>query len=256
MTLTLEQFKDLSITHPVILLELGRSLYEKEVALIVKQLCGFHYTQNHPDVFYPSSFKKEDLYPIHQFCLFEPLPSSLKRCVYLPILESAPQQSMHFLLKLLEEPNSHKIQFILTTLNKKLILPTIISRCTSFTLSLISEEKDSLNDTLILKEWIKIYLYEDKVDFYGKIYKLCSGQESKVLINTILNYMYQLSLANHKNGNESIWSKINLMENKIRLWIKSENYNIPSYLWMYFLFGDLQAYPQIPKMLDEHYPQV
>ncbi len=254
MSLTLDDFKNLSITHPVILLELGRSLYEEEIALIVKHLCGFNYTQNHPDVFYPSSFKKEDLYPIHQFCLFEPLPSSLKRCVYLPILESAPQQSMHFLLKLLEEPNSHKIQFILTTLNKKLILPTIISRCTSFALSLIHGKKKQINDTLILKEWIKSYLYEDKIDFYGKIYKFCSGQESKVLINDILNYMYELSLAH--NDNEWIWNKMKLMENKMRLWIKSENYNIASYLWMYFLFGDLQAYPQIPKMLDEHYRQV
>jgi len=94
------------------------------------------------------------------------------RFVLIDNIEFLNENSLNALLKILEEPSSN-IYFILINNNKK-ILPTLISRCLNFKISLSNEENLKIADKLLEGKLIE-YINNDLINYYsspGSIYDL------------------------------------------------------------------------------------
>ena len=98
--------------------------------------------------------------------------NSKPRFVLIDNIEYLNSNSINALLKILEEPND-KIFFILINSNKK-ILPTLISRCLNFKISITHKEVIQISNKLVDKN-ISEMINNDLLDYYmspGKIYRL------------------------------------------------------------------------------------
>ena len=94
------------------------------------------------------------------------------RFVLIDNIEFLNLNSVNALLKVLEEPSSN-IYFILINNNKK-ILPTLLSRCINFKISLSNEENLKIAARL-LNENVNKIINEDLINYYltpGNLYKL------------------------------------------------------------------------------------
>ena len=102
------------------------------------------------------------------------------RFVLIDNIEFLNINSINALLKILEEPSSN-VHFILVHNNKK-ILPTLISRCLNFKISLSNKESLDISDKLLNGELYRI-INKDLVNYYsspGNIYRLAKfGQLNK-----------------------------------------------------------------------------
>ena len=98
--------------------------------------------------------------------------NSKPRFVLIDNIEYLNSNSINALLKILEEPNDN-IFFILIHSNKK-ILPTLISRCLNFKISITHKEVIQISNKLVDKN-ISEMINNDLLDYYmspGKIYRL------------------------------------------------------------------------------------
>lgn len=99
------------------------------------------------------------------------------RFVLIDNIEFLNKNSINSLLKLVEEPN-HNVHFILINNNKK-ILPTLLSRCINYKISLTNKECLTIADNL-LDGNLKDLINEDLLNYYmtpGKIYHLLKFAE-------------------------------------------------------------------------------
>ena len=99
------------------------------------------------------------------------------RFVLIDNIEFLNKNSINALLKLVEEPN-HNVHFILINNNKK-ILPTLLSRCINYKISLTNKECLTIADNL-LEGNLKDLINEDLLNYYmtpGKIYHLLKFAE-------------------------------------------------------------------------------
>ena len=116
------------------------------------------------------------------------------RFILIDNIEFLNLNSINALLKVLEEP-SNNIHFILINNNKK-ILPTLISRCLNFKVSLSNKENFEIGSKLLngnLNEFINV----DLINYYitpGNIYNLSIfGRENDYdLINTNLKMFLEM----------------------------------------------------------------
>ena len=104
------------------------------------------------------------------------------RFVLIDNIEYLNLNSVNALLKTLEEPNEN-IFFILINSNKK-IIPTLLSRCINFNISL---ENDKVNEisSLLFDNDIDNLINKDLLNYYstpGEIYNLLKFSEEKKLI--------------------------------------------------------------------------
>jgi DNA polymerase III subunit delta' len=99
------------------------------------------------------------------------------RFVLIDNIEFLNKNSINSLLKLVEEPN-HNVHFILINNNKK-ILPTLLSRCINYKISLTNKECLTIADNL-LDGNLKDLINDDLLNYYmtpGKIYHLLKFAE-------------------------------------------------------------------------------
>ena len=99
------------------------------------------------------------------------------RFVLIDNIEFLNKNSINALLKLVEEPN-HNVHFILINNNKK-ILPTLLSRCINYKISLTNKECLTIADNL-LEGNLKDLINDDLLNYYmtpGKIYHLLKFAE-------------------------------------------------------------------------------
>ena len=101
-------------------------------------------------------------------------------------IEFLNNNAINALLKILEEP-SYNVYFILINNNKK-VLPTLLSRCINFRISLTNKESIIIADKLLNKNLSK-KINNDLLDYYltpGKIYNLVKfGDEYNVDLENI-----------------------------------------------------------------------
>ncbi len=112
------------------------------------------------------------------------------RFVLIDNIELLNVNSINALLKVLEEPNSN-IHFILINNNKK-ILPTLLSRCVNFKISLSNKENFTIANHL-LNGKLEDSINKDLINYYstaGKIYNL---------VNFAKNNKYDLVTLNLKD---------------------------------------------------------
>ncbi len=116
------------------------------------------------------------------------------RFILIDNIEFLNLNSINALLKVLEEP-SNNIHFILINNNKK-ILPTLISRCLNFKVSLSNKENFEIGSKL-LNGNLNEFINEDLINYYitpGNIYNLSIfGRENDYdLINTNLKMFLEM----------------------------------------------------------------
>ena len=116
------------------------------------------------------------------------------RFILIDNIEFLNLNSINALLKVLEEP-SNNIHFILINNNKK-ILPTLISRCLNFKVSLSNKENFEIGSKL-LNGNLNEFINEDLINYYitpGNIYNLSIfGRENDYdLINTNLKMFLEI----------------------------------------------------------------
>ena len=124
--------------------------------------------------------------------------------------------SVNALLKTLEEPNEN-IFFILINSNKK-IIPTLLSRCINFNISL---ENDKVNEisSLLFDNDIDNLLNKDLLNYYstpGEIYNLLKFSEEKKINLKDINlkdFLLKLISENiHKDDKQSKTFVYNILE--------------------------------------------
>ena len=126
------------------------------------------------------------------------------RFVLIDNIEFLNVNSINALLKVLEEPNDN-IYFILINNNKK-ILPTLLSRCINYKISLTNKESLEISN-LLLDGDLKDLINDDLINYYttpGKIYNLLkfAGLHDYNLIDFDLNgFLRVIIKENHYKKN-------------------------------------------------------
>ena len=129
------------------------------------------------------------------------------RFVLIDNIEFLNLNSVNALLKVLEEPSSN-IYFILINNNKK-ILPTLLSRCINFKISLSNEENLKIA-TRLLNENVNKIINEDLINYYltpGNLYKLLQfGIDNEYdLKNIKLKELLKLIIKNNHYKKDSLF---------------------------------------------------
>ena len=129
------------------------------------------------------------------------------RFVLIDNIEILHLNSVNALLKVLEEPSSN-IYFILINNNKK-ILPTLLSRCINFKISLSNEENLKIAARL-LNENVNKIINEDLINYYltpGNLYKLLQfGIDNEYdLKNIKLKELLKLIIKNNHYKKDSLF---------------------------------------------------
>ena len=129
------------------------------------------------------------------------------RFVLIDNIEFLNLNSVNALLKVLEEPSSN-IYFILINNNKK-ILPTLLSRCINFKISLSNEENLKIAARL-LNENVNKIINEDLINYYltpGNLYKLLQfGIDNEYdLKNIKLKELLKLIIKNNHYKKDSLF---------------------------------------------------
>ncbi len=129
------------------------------------------------------------------------------RFILIDNIESLKINSINAILKVLEEP-SLNVHYILINNNKK-VLPTVLSRCINFKISLTNETSLEVSSKL-LDENIYNIINEELINYYltpGNIYKLVnfSNENGYNLRNTKLKDFLKLIIENnHYKKNSSL----------------------------------------------------
>ena len=158
------------------------------------------------------------------------------RFVLIDNIEFLNNNAINALLKILEEPN-HNVHFILINNNKK-VLPTLLSRCINFKISLTNKQSINIADKLLEKDFSK-RINNDLLNYYltpGKIYNLVKfGETYNVdLENINLKDFLKLIIKDnyYKKDNFMKYMVFDLIElyfNKINLSFSDKIYNKYSY---------------------------
>ena len=161
--------------------------------------------------------------------------NSKPRFILIDNIEYLNLNSINALLKTLEEPSENTF-FILINNNKK-ILPTLLSRCINFKISLSKKESSEVCNNLF-EENIYDLINEDLLDYYfspGKIYNLIEFSKKNEINLKLFNLKDFLTLL----INESYYKKNPLMKNMIfdfvELFLVKKVSIIYSDLFSYFL---------------------
>ena len=104
------------------------------------------------------------------------------RFVLIDNIEYLNVNSINALLKILEEP-TYNVHFILINNNKK-VLPTLLSRCINFKISLTHNESLDITEKLFNKKLEQV-LNHDLINFYatpGSLYKMSLFMSCQVMI--------------------------------------------------------------------------
>ena len=151
-------------------------------------------------------------------------------------IEFLNNNAINALLKILEEP-SYNVHFILINNNKK-ILPTLLSRCINFKISLTNKQSINIVDKLLDKNFSK-RINNDLLNYYltpGKIYNLVKfGETYNVDLENInlKNFLKLIIKDNYyKRDNFMKYMVFDLIElyfNKINLSFSDNIYNKYSY---------------------------
>ena len=158
------------------------------------------------------------------------------RFVLIDNIEFLNTNSINALLKILEEPHSN-IHFILINNNKR-ILPTLLSRCINFNISLSNEESCEVSNKL-LKGKLDELINKDLVNYYmspGNIYNLTifANKNGYDLLNTNLKTFLETIIDNkdYKKDNLMKYLFLDFIEfyfNKISFSFSSKVINKYSY---------------------------
>ena len=161
--------------------------------------------------------------------------NSKPRFIIIDNIEYLNLNSINALLKTLEEPSENTF-FILINNNKK-ILPTLLSRCINFKISLSKKESIEVCNNLF-DENIYDLINEDLLDYYfspGKIYNLIEFSKKNEINLKLFNLKDFLTLL----INESYYKKNPLIKNMIfdfiELFLVNKVSIIYSDLFSYFL---------------------
>ena len=151
-------------------------------------------------------------------------------------IEFLNNNAINALLKILEEP-SYNVYFILINNNKK-VLPTLLSRCINFKISLTNKQSINIADKLLEENFSK-KINNDLLNYYltpGKIYNLIKfGETYNVdLENINLKDFLKLIIKDNYYKKDNfmkymIFDLIELYFNKINLSFSDEIYNKYSY---------------------------
>tara|TARA_Y100000591_G_scaffold51908_1_gene40110 strand:+ start:1113 stop:2045 length:933 start_codon:yes stop_codon:yes gene_type:complete len=158
------------------------------------------------------------------------------RFVLIDNIEFLNNNAINALLKILEEP-SYNVHFILINNNKK-ILPTLLSRCINFKISLTNKQSINIVDKLLDKNFSK-RINNDLLNYYltpGKIYNLVKfGETYNVDLENInlKNFLKLIIKDNYyKKDNFMKYMVFDLIElyfNKINMSFSDNIYNKYSY---------------------------
>ena len=158
------------------------------------------------------------------------------RFVLIDNIEFLNNNAINALLKILEEP-SYNVHFILINNNKK-ILPTLLSRCINFKISLTNKQSINIVDKLLDKNFSK-RINNDLLNYYstpGKIYNLVRfGETYNVDLENInlKNFLKLIIKDNYyKKDNFMKYMVFDLIElyfNKINMSFSDNIYNKYSY---------------------------
>ncbi len=153
------------------------------------------------------------------------------RYVLIDNIEFLGVNSINSLLKILEEPSTN-IFFILINNNKR-VLPTLLSRCINFKISLSYE--NSLNvSSKILNEEIENFINPELINYYftpGTIYNLIKlGKEYKIdLLNINLNDFLSLLIKNNLYKKNELIK--NLIFNLIEFYFRQINLSLTTKIY-------------------------
>ena len=157
------------------------------------------------------------------------------RFVLIDNIEFLNINSINALLKILEEPN-HNIFFILINNDKK-IIPTLLSRCLNFRISLNEEKKKDVCKKLF-KEDIANLINNDLINYYyspGEIFQLFKfSYDKEINLKTTNLKDFLLLIINKSFYKESIIVK-NLVYNMFEFFLIKNVSLIYSDLYRYFL---------------------
>ena len=145
--------------------------------------------------------------------------NSKPRFVLIDNIEFLNINSINALLKILEEPNQN-IFFILINNDKK-IIPTLLSRCLSFRISIDEKEKKEIYNKLF-KDDIGNLVNKDLINYYdspGTIFQLLKfSHEKKIDLKTINLKNFLSLIINESYYKENIMTK-NLVYNMIEFFL-------------------------------------
>lgn len=161
--------------------------------------CRQFLSGNHPDVVYvthekPNSIGVDDIrFKLNEDIQIKPYSSPYK--VYIvDEAELMTEQAQNALLKTIEEPPAYGMILLLTS-NEKRLLPTILSRCVTFSLRPLPDQK--LKDHLMAQYGIA----EEQADLYaafargnlGKAISMVSSESFRILYDEVLHLLKHVS---------------------------------------------------------------